>query len=303
MTEQIAELPDGRRICWRAEGEGAPLLAIMGLGMHLTGWPPELVDELKGRGFRVIMFDNRDVGRSSRIDTPPPGNLEMLLGRVKPHHYDLSDMAADAAALLDHLGIDAAHVMGMSMGGMIAQTFAARHPARTLSLASVFSTTGAKKAGQPTFRAKLKLMRPPAKTREEAVERYLGMVRFIGGKTWAVDEGRAAEYAAGAWDRGGENPHEGVARQIMAILKSGDRTEELRAITAPTVVIHGDKDPLVQPSGGHATAAAIPGAELEIIEGMGHDLAIGLSPRLAELVARNAARARAGARDPAHAAQ
>ena len=300
--ETILTLEDGRQLCWREEGSGAPLLLIIGLGMQMTGWQPELLEALKARGFRLILFDNRDVGRSSRIVRQhPPGVWRLLTRKAGAEDYDLGDMAADAAALLDHLGIRAAHVAGMSMGGMIAQSFAARFPDRCLSLTSIFSTTGARKVGQPNLRCTLMLAAPPARTRPEAVRKYMKMVRYISGRGHRPDLKHHEEYAAEAWDRGGPSPAQGVARQLMAILKSGDRTAELAGVTAPTMVIHGDRDPLVNPSGGAASAAAIPGARLEIIEGMGHDLAPSIAPRLSALIADIAAQAEPAAAEAAEA--
>lgn len=290
--ENILTLPDGRELCWREEGQGMPLLMVIGLGMQMTGWQPELLAALKARGFRLILFDNRDVGRSSRIHRQkPPGVWRMLTRKTLPEEYDLGHMAEDAVALLDHLQLPAAHVVGMSMGGMIAQTIAARFPARVLSLSSIFSTTGARKVGQPGLRATLLLAAPPAKTKADAVRKYLKMIRHVAGRGHAADIDFHADYAGKAWDRGGPNPYAGVARQVMAILKSGDRTAELAQVTAPTVVIHGDRDPLVHPSGGRATAAAIPGAQLVEIEGMGHDLPEPIMGDIADIIARTAARA------------
>ncbi|MFC3614854.1 alpha/beta fold hydrolase [Lutimaribacter marinistellae] len=288
MTDQFLNLPDGRRLCYRDTGKGTPLILVIGLSLQLTAWPEEMLDGLERRGFRLITLDNRDVGRSSRIAVPPPSQLRLLMRWGRPEDYVLSDMAGDVLALMDHLSLGSAHLAGMSMGGMIAQTLAATHPARVRSLVSIFSNTGARRHGQPSMQAMLFLMKRPARTRDEAIARHLGMMRLVGGTTHRFDEDRGRAYAAAAWERGGPDPHHGVARQMMAILKSGDRTASLGRITAPTLVLHGDRDLLVHPSGGVATAAAIPGARLVQIGGMGHDLAPSVAPELARMIADHA---------------
>jgi len=284
--DRFVDLPAGPRICYRIEGpdSGVPLLLIAGLGIDLTSWPQRMVDGFLDRGFRVIRFDNRDIGRSSSIDTPPPGRLRQLLARPRPDAYDLADMAADTAGLLDHLGLARVHVVGMSMGGMIAQTLAARHPDRVASLTSVFSTTGHRRVGQPARSTLLRLAKGPARTVEESVGRHLGMLQHIGGPGFPPDEDVERAWATGLWERGGgARARAGVPRQISAIQASGDRTAELRSITAPTLVVHGDVDRMVHPTGGRATAAAIPGARHVEIAGMGHHLAPDVVDRLVEL--------------------
>lgn len=292
MSERICKLRSGVELCYRVSGEGSPLLLIAGLGLHLTSWPEAFVEGLNHKGFRVIAFDNRDVGRSSRFAAKPPTPTQLLFRRPNPENYDLADMANDAAGLLDALGVENAHLVGMSMGGMIAQTFAAQKPERALSLTSIFSTTGARSVGQPSFGMTLQLMRPPAKTRDDAVARFLDTMRRVGGTKHRINEARLAAYMREAWDRGGGAGSAGVGRQIGAIMKSGDRTASLKRIAAPTLVVHGDRDRLVHPSGGRATAAAIAGARFVTIEGMGHDIADGVVPRLVELIADNAGRAK-----------
>jgi pimeloyl-ACP methyl ester carboxylesterase len=287
MTDQFCRVGAGRQVCYRADGDpsGMPLLLIAGLTLDLTSWPRAMVDGLVAQRFYVIRFDNRDVGRTTPAATPPPSLLRRALRRPRRDGYDLADMAGDAIAVLDHLGVAQAHVVGMSMGGMIAQTIAARYPTRTLSLTSIFSTTGGKRVGQPAVSTLLLLSKPGSRTREEFVGKHLGLVGHLAGSGFPLDEAGAAEYAAGAWDRGlREAAGDGVARQINAIYKSGDRTAELRRISAPTLVIHGDRDRIVHPSGGHATAAAITGARHVTIAGMGHDLAPGVTDRLVELI-------------------
>ncbi|MGY1839419.1 MULTISPECIES: alpha/beta fold hydrolase [unclassified Modestobacter] len=284
--DRFVDLPAGPRICFRVEGpdDGAPLLLVAGLGVDLTAWPQRMVDGFVARGFRVVRFDNRDIGRSSRIDTPPPGRLRQLLARPRPGCYDLGDMAADTHGLLDHLGIDRVHLVGMSMGGMIAQTLAARHPDRVASLTSIFSSTGDRRVGQPARSTLLRLAKAPVRTVEESVERHLDLLRHIGSPTLVPDDDLERAWALGLWERGGgARARAGVPRQISAIQASGDRTAECRRITAPTLVVHGSADRMVHPTGGRATAAAVPGARHVEIAGMGHHLAPGVVDRLVDL--------------------
>ena len=284
--DRFVDLPAGPRLCHRTDGpdDGVPLLLIAGLGIDLTSWPQRMVDGFVARGFRVVRFDNRDIGRSSRVDTSPPGRLRQLLARPRPDAYDLADMAADTVGLLQHLGIDRVHLVGMSMGGMIAQTVAARHPDRVATLTSIFSTTGDRRVGQPARSTLARLARGPARTVEESVQRHLGMLRHIGSPTALPDHDLERAWAVGLWERGGGvAARAGVPRQISAIQASGDRTAELRRITAPTLVVHGDVDRMVHPSGGRATAAAIPGARHVEIAGMGHHLAPGVVDQLVAL--------------------
>jgi pimeloyl-ACP methyl ester carboxylesterase len=285
-TDRFVDLPAGPRLCYRIEGseEGVPLLLVAGLGIDLTSWPQRMVDGFVERGFRVIRFDNRDIGRSSRIETPSPGRLRQLLARPRPDAYDLADMAADTVGLLEHLGVERVHLVGMSMGGMIAQTVAARHPDRVASLTSIFSTTGHRRVGQPARSTLVRLARGPARTVEESVQRHLGMLRHIGSPTFLPDDDLERAWAIGLWERGGgAAARAGVPRQISAIQASGDRTAELRRITAPTLVVHGSTDRMVHPTGGRATAAAVPGARHVEITGMGHHLAPGVVDQLVEL--------------------
>jgi pimeloyl-ACP methyl ester carboxylesterase len=285
-TDRFVDLPAGPRICYRVDGpdDGTPLLLVAGLGLDLTSWPQRMVDGFVERGFRVVRLDNRDAGRSSRIGNPPPGRLRQLLARPRPDAYDLADMAADTVGLLDALGIERVHLLGMSMGGMIAQTVAARHPARVLSLTSVFSTTGHRRVGQPARSTLLRLAKSPARTVEESVERHLAMLGHIGSTVFPPDEEYERAWATAVWDRcGGPRAGAAVARQIGAIQAAGDRTAELARITAPTLVVHGDRDLMVHPTGGRATADAIPGARHVEVAGMGHHLAPGVVDRLVEL--------------------
>ena len=288
-TDQFVDLPNGIRLCYRVQGprEATPLLLVAGWGQDLTSWPTPFLDALLEQGFRVIRLDNRDAGRSSRIKTPAPSTLRQLRERPRPDAYDLQDMADDAVALLDHLVIERVHLLGVSMGGMIAQSLAAAHPERVQTLTSLISTTGQWRIGQPAWSTKARLARPPARTREASVRRHLQLTAHLAGVEYPPDGAWETEYALAAWDRAAEvRDRAGAAgaRQIQAIQASGDRTEQLRRITAPTLVIHGDRDLIVHPSGGQATADAIPGARYVTIPGMGHHLAPGLLDRLVELV-------------------
>jgi pimeloyl-ACP methyl ester carboxylesterase len=247
-----------------------PLLLIMGLGGQLIAWDPDFVAALVARGFYVVRFDNRDAGRTTWFDDlGVPDMAAALAGEAQPP-YLLSDMANDAAALLDALDVPSAHVLGLSMGGMIAQTLAIQYPWRVRTLTSVMSTTGDWSVGQAHQEALELLSLPPAGTQQEAVATSLQAARVLGSPGFAFPEDRLAARAFAAYDRG-FHPS-GAARQLTAILSSPDRTPGLRGLQIPTLVIHGDSDRLVDPSGGEATAAAVPGAILWMIPGMGHDL-------------------------------
>ncbi|RZD90049.1 alpha/beta hydrolase [Streptomyces albidoflavus] len=261
-------------ICFRDHGDkDAPaILLVAGLGEDLTFWSGSFVGSLVSRGFRVVAIDNRDAGRSTFVAAPPPGLWRQLTGRPRGDAYALADMAQDALGVLDHLGIGRAHLVGRSMGGMIAQTVAATAPERTLSLTSVYSTTGARKVGQPALSTIRLLAAPPARTRTAAVRAHLRLTRHVAGVGHPIDDAAEAAVAARGWDRSAGDPAAGTARQIQAIQRSGDRTAQLRRITAPTLVIHGDRDLLVSPSGGAATVRAIRSAQHVVVPGMGHHI-------------------------------
>lgn len=247
-----------------------PVLLIMGFGCQLTMWDPSFCRALADAGFSVICYDNRDVGLSTWFDEAgPPDLAELLAGKATPP-YSMSDMAADAAGLLDGLGLDSAHIVGVSMGGMIAQTFAIEYPERTRSLVSIMSTTGDPNVGQPRPDALATLTTSPPATREEAMDQAATTWRIIGSPGYPLDEAAVRERAGAAYDRAFHPA--GNARQLAAIIFQPDRTPALAQVTAPSLVIHGEADPLVDPSGGRATAAAIPGAQLRLVAGMGHDL-------------------------------
>lgn len=265
------------------------MLMIMGLGAQMILWPDELCELLASRGFRVIRFDNRDSGRSTILDGEGPASIRAALaGEVDPGAYLLSEMAADAAGLLDALGIEAAHVVGASLGGMIGQTLAIEHPQRVLSLASIMSTTGDPAVGAPTRAGLEALTTQPPREREGYVEALVEARAKIGSPGYPRDDERARRIAGRGWDRG-YHP-QGTVRQTIAIIGSGDRTERLRELDAPAVVIHGSDDPLIDASGGRATAAAIPDSRLVVIDGMGHDMPAGTWERITEAITDNAAR-------------
>jgi pimeloyl-ACP methyl ester carboxylesterase len=259
------------------------LLLIMGLGGQLTAWDEEFVAALVAKGFYVVRHDNRDVGRSTWFDeagTPDP--LAALAGNAQAA-YLLADMADDAAGLLEALGIGSAHVLGVSMGGMIAQSLAIRHPARVRTLTSIMSTTGDPSVGEPHPEAVAALLAPPATDRDAAEDTAVKTWRVIGSPGFPFHEDRVRADAGVAYDRA-FHP-DGTARQLVAILSSPDRTPDLKALEVPTLVIHGASDPLVDPTGGQATAAAVPGAALWMIEGMGHHLPQELFGEFADRVA------------------
>src|SRR2546423_13711338 len=244
LNEQFARAGDVE-LCYEPFGrpEDPGVLRIMGLGTQMLGWHADFCRALADRGYHVIRYDNRDVGRSTRFDHVPPPTPRQILTR-RPRHvpYTLDDMADDAAGLLDDLGIDAAHIVGASMGGMIAQVFAARHPQRTLSLASIMSTTGNRWKGQPALRVYPFFVARPPRTKEQYVESLVKLFRVVGSPGFERDEDDLREMAALSWDRG-PSPA-GLGRQLAAIISAGNRTVDVRRITAPTVVIHGTRDRL-----------------------------------------------------------
>jgi pimeloyl-ACP methyl ester carboxylesterase len=278
-------------LCYEELGshDGEPMLLVMGLATQMIGWHEDFCAELGQRGFRVIRFDNRDVGHSARMEGEGvPGTVPMMLGLGAPA-YTLSDLAGDAAGLLDALGIDSAHVVGASMGGMIAQTLAIERPRRVRSLASIMSGTGSRWTRMPRVRALGTLLRAAPSDREGFIEYTVKTFRVIGSPGFEIDEDRLREVAALSFDRG--RYPQGIARQMHAVTASPSRERKLRQVRVPTAVIHGDKDPLVRLAGGKATARAIPGAKLTVIEGMGHDLPRGAWPQIIGAITENAARA------------
>jgi pimeloyl-ACP methyl ester carboxylesterase len=267
------------------------MLLIMGLGTQMIGWDIEFCRSLADRGFHVVRYDNRDVGLSTHFDEPV--DLFGLLGSFAGGDpvevpYLLTDMAADAAGLLDHLDVEQAHVVGVSMGGMIAQTLAIEHADRVLTLTSIMSTTGDPDVGAPTAEAMQAIMAPPATTREEAADTFV-MHAHTWGSPAHIDEDRLRAISNAAYDRA--HDPEGGARQLAAVLASGSRSEALRGLAIPALVIHGTEDKLVQPSGGERTAEVIPDAKLVMIDGMGHDLPPQLWPQVIDAIATHAAAA------------
>lgn len=284
MTERTADVGRGITLAYEEIGDSGadPLVLVAGLGQQLHSWPAAFCERLAARGYRVVRFDNRDVGRSTHMSFRPAGPLSVLMRRLPQQQYDLTDLATDTGGLLDALGYDDVHLVGASMGGMIAQTVAATSPARVRTLTSIMSTTGARRVGRPALSTWRRMARRRPTTREAAVERAVRMSRHIRSHGFPYDEARVREQAGLAWDR--DPSRVGVGRQLTAIVASGDRTAQLRVVTAPTLVIHGDRDRMVHPSGGAATVRAIPGARLVTIPGMGHDLPEDTWPRLVGLI-------------------
>ncbi len=290
MAEETVEA-NGIEIVYESIGDPADptILLVMGLGTQLIHWQRDFCDQLAARGFRVIRFDNRDAGRSTEIDAPVPDVRRAMLGLRTDAPYRLEDMADDAFGLLDALGVERAHVVGASMGGMIAQTMAITRPERLLSLTSIMSTTGDRRAGMPKLRAWGVLLRRAPREKDAYIESFLRVFRVIGSKRYPMPEQRARELAAETYERG--HRPAGTARQLAAILASGDRTARLRELNLPATVIHGRADPLVPFRGGRATARAIPGARLVAPDGMAHDLPRELWPQVIDAIVETAARA------------
>ena len=259
QSESFCDIGGAIRLCYETFGseDDPPMLLIMGLGMQMLGWPEDFCEQLAGRGFYVVRFDNRDVGRSTRIHGRPPTPAQLLRRKIDPVLYTLSDMADDAAGLLRELGLAPAHVVGASMGGMIAQTLAARHPEAVRSLVSIMSMTGNRWSGQPAFRIYPYLLRASADRARGVHRAHVADVRDDRLHRPAAGP-RADSRHDGPERTTGATTPAGSGRQLGAIIASGDRTAEVRTINAPTLVIHGSKDPMVSPSGGKATAEAIP---------------------------------------------
>lgn len=289
MTEQLAQSigPAGIDIAYEAFGDPAhpPVLLIMGIASQMIHWPMGLIEELLQRGLYVIRFDNRDSGLSTHfLDAPTPDLPAALRGDLSTASYTLSDMATDCAALLDHLGIEKAHVVGASMGGFIAQTLAIEHPGRVLSLTSIMSSTGNPAVGQadPEVWASIGAVSPT--NREEVIEQAVMAFGIAGSPGYPRDEEATRARAGLAYDRCYDPL--GVMRQSVATIASGDRTSGLTRLTVPALVIHGEADRMCNISGGKATAEAIPGAQLLTYPGLGHDMPRALWPEFAESISR-----------------
>ncbi|HEX9482757.1 MAG TPA: alpha/beta hydrolase [Solirubrobacteraceae bacterium] len=293
MSEQFCDVGRGITLCYETYGDRTdpPALLVMGLGTQMIAWHEDFCRALAERGLYVIRFDNRDVGHSTHLSGAPPTRAQLLLRSRRAARYSLADMAEDAATLLERLSLGRAHVIGASMGGMIAQTLAARHPASVRSLVSIMSNTGSVFSGQPSLRVYSTFLRQAPPERDAFIDHMAGVFRLIGSPGDLRDPEEVRELIGASYDR--DHDPAGPGRQLAAIIAAGDRTAELRRITAPTLVIHGTADRLVGFSGGRATARAIRGARLMRVEGMGHDLPRVLWPMLIDAIATHALSAEA----------
>jgi pimeloyl-ACP methyl ester carboxylesterase len=291
--ERRARVAPGVELCYQTFGDesGEPLLLVMGLGGPMNWWDTAVCEDFARAGFHVVRYDNRDTGRSSRVRgrVGRAALVRAFLGRPTEAPYRMSDLASDAVGLMDHLGWDSAHCVGVSMGGMVVQTLAVEHRDRVRSLVSVMSTIGRRTVGyqHPVLLPQLLAKRTAG--REGYVATSQAMWRLIGSPDYPVSAEVLRERAEETYDRGVSAS--GVMRQMLAILTQPDRTAALRRLDVPAAVMHGSKDKMVHVSGGRATALAIPGAELLVVEGMGHDLPRALHPTLVDLVRRTADRA------------
>ena len=290
--ELFAPVSAGIELCYQTFGDpdDEPLVLVMGLGGPMTWWDPELCEMLARAGFYVVRFDNRDIGRSSKARgrvTRATLLRAFAGGRVRAP-YTLDDMAADTFGLMDHLGFESAHLVGGSMGGMIAQTMTITHPGRVRSLTSIMSTTGKRTVGwqNPSL---LPTLLTPRNSREDYIAGSAQVWKLISSPAYPLDQEQGRQRAGDTYDRG--VPRSGVLRQMMAILKQPNRSVRLRSLNVPTLVVHGLADKMVHVSGGRATAAAIPGAELLLIDGMGHDLPTALFETYVAAIRRVADRA------------
>ena len=293
MAEQMARVSPEIELCYETFGDPAdePVLLVMGLATQMIAWREDFCEELAGRGFHVIRFDNRDCGRSTQLtDRRPPTLGQMLRRKRSAAVYSLADMAGDAVGLLDQLGVERAHIVGASMGGMIAQTIAIRFPERVRSLVSIMSNTGDRLTGQPAFKVYPVFLKQAPKDRESYVEHTLRLYKAIGSPGFGRDETEMRGMFERSFDRGVSAAANG--RQLMAILADRDRAAQLRRLDVPALVIHGTADKLVAKSGGRRTAKAIPGARLLEIDGMGHDLPPALFETFVDAIARTAQRTR-----------
>jgi pimeloyl-ACP methyl ester carboxylesterase len=289
MNEQFTDVGPVT-LCYETFGEPTDpaILLIMGLGTQMVAWREDFCRKLVDRGFFVIRFDNRDSGRSTSMEGRAPTLRELATRRIKNPPYSLAEMADDAVGLLDQLGIQRAHVVGASMGGMIAQHMAFRHPGRVLSMTSIMSTTGGRLVGQAKLSVIPLFLSKPSGGKEEYIERAVKLFRTVGSKR-LFDEEYVREGAAASWDRGVNVA--GTGRQLAAVMADGNRAKRLARITAPTLVIHGKDDRLVAPSGGKATARAINGAKLLMLDDLGHDLPRALWPKIIDAIVENTERA------------
>jgi pimeloyl-ACP methyl ester carboxylesterase len=291
--ELFAPVNGGVELCYQTFGDpdGEPVLLVMGLGGPMTWWDPDFCRMLAARGCYVIRFDNRDTGRSSRVKgrVRRPALVRAFAGRGGRPPYTLGDMADDGFGLLDHLGLAAAHVVGISMGGMIAQTMAINHPDRVRSLTSIMSTTGKRSVGWQHPRLLPMLIAPRGAGRDAYAASSARIWTVIGSPAFPQEHDEVIARAHETFDRGVSAS--GVMRQMLAILHEGDRGQRLRGLSMPALVIHGAADRMVHVSGGRATARALPGAELLVVDGMGHDLPTDLYPTFVDAIARTIDRA------------
>jgi pimeloyl-ACP methyl ester carboxylesterase len=291
LSDERLAKANGIELAYQEAGDpdGEPLILIMGLAVQMLGWEEEFCELLAARGFRVVRFDNRDIGHSTLIkEAGMPSRYDMFSGRRSTAAYLLSDMADDTFGLMEALEMDSAHVVGASMGGMIGQTMAIEHPERVRSLVSIMSTTGNRRIGQPSIKAWGVLLAKYPRSKDEYIVRVRRTLKVLGSPAYPMDEERSLALASAMYDRGHNTA--GIIRQIHAIAASGDRTAKLQRLKVPTTVLHGSADPLARPVAGRATAKAIPGARLRIFEGMGHDLPRELWPAFVEEIAEAAKR-------------
>lgn len=283
---------NGLTIEYEIDGTGEPLVCVAGLGMQLTGWPREWVDGWVARGYQVIRVDNRDIGLSGKTSGPTPSVPKLVAATVAPRRarspYTVGDMSDDIDGLLEQLGLDSVNVVGVSMGGMISQALAIRHPRRVRSLTSVMSNTGDRRNGKPSRRLLATVSRSFSRDGKPSVEDAVALFRAISSPSF--DEAEARELILAGLARSTDQL--GVRRQLLAIAASPDRTADLRQVTAPTLVIHGLLDRLVKPSGGTATAMAIPGSRLLMFPDMAHDMPRHRLPEILDAIETNIARAR-----------
>jgi pimeloyl-ACP methyl ester carboxylesterase len=266
-----------------------PVVLVMGFSQQLIAWDTEFCTRLAARGFRVVRFDNRDVGLSTKIDGPRPNIPAILGGDRSTVSYGIDDMADDTAGLVEWLGFERANVVGVSMGGMIAQTLAIRHPRVVKSLVSIMSTTGEASVGHAQPATLGLLMKRAPTEREENIEHGVRIWHVLRSPGFTYDEGQGRTRIAAAFDR--SFSPDGVARQFAAIASQADRTAALADVKVPATVIHGAEDSLIDRSGGEATARAIPGAKLIVVPGMGHDLPAAVWPLVIDAIVETASRA------------
>jgi pimeloyl-ACP methyl ester carboxylesterase len=298
MSEQFCDVGRGITLCYETFGDPSDptALLIMGLGTQMIAWQEDFCLELAARGLHVVRFDNRDIGRSTHVAGRPPTIPQLLTRSSRAARYTLAAMADDTAGLLERLELAPAHVIGASMGGMIAQMLASHHPRAVRSLVSIMSNTGSIRNGQPSMRISSMFLRRAPRGRDAYIDHMVRVFATIGSPGLPREESDIRALAALSYDR--DHDPEGPGRQLAAIIASGDRTPELHGITAPTLVIHGAADRLVRPSGGRATARAIARSQLMLIPGMGHDLPRAIWPRLIDAIAAHCARADAEAEHP-----